>query len=62
MLLAVFPLLSKGETSLTGKTLFQSCEGCHSLTVGERHKIGPNLHGIIGKPAASKNWWQFYSY
>lgn len=38
----------------SGKQLFMVCEGCHSLQRGSAHKVGPNLFGIIGQPAASR--------
>jgi cytochrome c len=35
-----------------GKALFGQCMVCHSIKEGE-NKIGPSLHGIIGRPAGS---------
>lgn len=37
-----------------GRILFLQCRACHSLKQGEEHKVGPNLHGVIGAPAAHK--------
>lgn len=31
---------------------FAQCRSCHTVEPG-RHLIGPSLHGIVGKPAAS---------
>jgi cytochrome c len=31
---------------------FAQCRSCHSMEAG-RNMIGPSLHGIVGKPAAS---------
>ncbi len=33
-----------------GKTVFAKCMACHSLKDGE-NRIGPSLHGMIGRPA-----------
>ena len=37
-----------------GRILFLQCTACHSLKEGEEHKTGPNLHRVIGAPAAHK--------
>ena len=37
-----------------GRILFLQCTACHSLKDGEAHKVGPNLHRVIGAPAAHK--------
>jgi len=39
---------------LGGEQLFLACAACHSLKAGEPHKVGPNLHGIAGQPAATR--------
>lgn len=36
----------------SGETLFAKCAACHSLEAG-KNLIGPSLHGIIGRKAAS---------
>lgn len=35
-----------------GKTVFAKCMACHSLDAGV-NKVGPSLHGIIGRHSAS---------
>jgi cytochrome c len=42
------------DPAARGKIVFLQCRACHSLKAGEPHKIGPNLHGTIGAPAASR--------
>lgn len=37
-----------------GAVLFLQCRSCHSIKPGEPHKIGPNLSGVAGAPAASR--------
>lgn len=37
-----------------GRILFLQCTACHSLKENEEHKVGPNLHRVIGSPAAHK--------
>ncbi len=40
-----------GDPAL-GKTVFNQCAACHSVKEGE-NKIGPSLHGIVGRPSHS---------
>lgn len=39
---------------LSGAELWLACVGCHSIEPGAPHRVGPNLHGIIGRPAATR--------
>lgn len=32
---------------------FAACRACHTTTKGGKNGLGPNLYGVIGKPAAS---------
>ena len=34
-----------------GKVLFLQCRACHSLEAGGANKVGPNLHGVLGRKA-----------
>lgn len=36
-----------------GRLLYIQCRACHELKAGEPHKVGPNLHGFIGRKAAA---------
>lgn len=35
-----------------GKLLFLQCRACHEVAAGQSHRIGPTLHGIMGRKAA----------
>lgn len=41
-----------------GKSVFNKCKACHSLTAG-KNKIGPSLHGIIGRKAGSEAGFRY---
>ena len=36
----------------TGKSVFATCGTCHSIVAGQ-NKVGPSLHGIIGRHSGS---------
>lgn len=37
-----------------GEAVFKKCAACHNAAAGGANGIGPNLHGILGAPKASK--------
>jgi len=43
-----------------GQKTFAKCRSCHTLGEGDRHKIGPNLWGVMDTKIASKDDF-FYS-
>jgi len=36
-----------------GQLLSLACAACHSLGAGEKTIVGPNLHGVFGRPAGT---------
>ncbi len=48
------PAREASSRVLTGADLWLACQGCHSIDADAPHRVGPNLHGIVGRPAASR--------
>lgn len=48
-------MVTKGATVPVGdaergkKIFIQRCAECHTIEQGDPHKIGPNLHGLLGR-------------
>ena len=40
-------------TAAMGEQVFRRCVACHTIDAGGGNGIGPNLHGIVGRPVAS---------
>lgn len=38
------------EMIAAGEKAFAKCQSCHTVTAGGANGIGPNLHGVLGKP------------
>lgn len=42
-----------------GRILSFACQACHTLGAGEDHNLGPNLHGMFGRPAAQLEGFEY---
>ena len=49
---AVTPALAAGDPA-AGEKVFNKCKACHSIGEGAKNKVGPELNGIVGRPAGS---------
>ena len=41
------------DAAVGGERAFMRCRACHSLQAEEPHKVGPNLHGFMSRPAGT---------
>lgn len=44
-----------------GKRLFAQCHACHTIGAREPNRVGPHLHGILGRTAGSVADFRNYS-
>ena len=42
-----------GGDAEKGAKVFKKCQACHTIEDGGPNKIGPNLHGLIGRTAGT---------
>jgi len=53
-------LFSNNAFAADGQKLFTKCKACHSADA-PKHKVGPHLVGIVGRPAGSSEGYTKYS-
>ena len=51
-------LLAKADAK-KGETVAKACAACHDFTKGGLNKVGPNLFGVVGRPRASHEGFQY---
>lgn len=63
LLLSASPALAQqqGGDPAAGQRVFNQCRACHSIDAGGRNGVGPNLHGVIGRKAASIEGFRYSS-
>ena len=47
------PAAAWAQDAAAGQRVFNQCRACHTVDQGGRNGVGPNLHGIFGRRAAS---------
>jgi cytochrome c len=51
-------LLAKADPA-KGQTSAKKCAACHTFEKGGANKVGPNLYGIVGRPLASHEGFNY---
>ena len=47
------PILLASADVAKGQAAAKKCASCHTFEEGGANKVGPNLHGVVGRPLAS---------
>lgn len=42
-----------------GQRVFNQCRACHNIEAGQPNKVGPSLHGVIGRKAGSVDGFRY---
>ena len=50
--------LDAGDAA-AGAKVFKKCQACHSIVAADGNKIGPNLHGVIGRKAGTHEGFNY---
>jgi cytochrome c len=45
--------------TVAGKAIFNRCKICHTLEAGAGNRVGPNLHGVIGRKAGTADGFAY---
>ena len=56
-LLTAGPAFAEGDAT-AGKKVYNKCKTCHALEAGKK-KLGPTLHGIIGRTAGTVEGYKY---
>ncbi len=51
--LLALPAVASAQDAEAGKMLWNTCAPCHAIGPGAKNKVGPELNGLLGRPAAS---------
>jgi cytochrome c len=53
------PAAAAAGNTTRGRILFLRCASCHDVTTAPTAKIGPNLHGVIGRRVATVEGYKY---
>lgn len=42
-----------------GRRVFAQCRSCHTIEAGGPNRVGPNLHGVVGRQAGDKEGFAY---
>ncbi|MFC7738797.1 c-type cytochrome [Roseomonas sp. GCM10028921] len=47
------------QDAAAGQRAFAQCSACHTINADGRNGVGPNLHGVVGRKAASVEGFRY---
>ncbi|MEE1655651.1 cytochrome c family protein [Microvirga sp. CF3062] len=53
------PVLLASADLAKGQAAAKKCASCHTFEEGGANKVGPNLHGVVGRPLASHGGFNY---
>lgn len=59
MAIGLMTSAAQAGDAAAGKKVFNKCRACHTLEEGGKNRVGPNLHGIMGRAAGSVEGFKF---
>lgn len=54
-----FAVLLASAEPAAGEKVFGKCKACHTIEAGGAHKVGPNLHNIVGADKAARDGFTY---
>ncbi|NUB27899.1 cytochrome c family protein (plasmid) [Azospirillum brasilense] len=58
-LVASSPGLAAAQDAAAGEKVFNQCKACHTIEAGGPNRVGPNLHGVVGRKAGSVETYKY---
>lgn len=52
-------LPAQAQDAASGQRVFNQCRACHTIDANARNGVGPNLHGVVGRKAASVEGFRY---
>jgi cytochrome c len=50
---------ARAQDAAAGQRVFNQCRACHTIEQNGRNGVGPNLHGVVGRKAASVEGFRY---
>ncbi|WP_448204646.1 c-type cytochrome [Azospirillum sp. sgz302134] len=58
-LFVAFPGIASAQDAEAGEKVFNQCKACHTIEAGGPNRVGPNLHGVVGRKAGSHEGFNY---
>lgn len=59
--LILLPAHGMAQDITAGETVFKKCAACHAVGEGAKNRVGPELNGLIGRPAGQVEGFKYSS-